>query len=102
MPITNTLENYEKLQEAGIADKHANAIAQVIENAVYKSQEELKYFIKDLFVEFEKKFDAKIDNLEARMETKMLSIKNETLKWMISLAFLSITAIIAIIKFTGP
>ena len=134
MPLTNTLKNYEKLHVAGITEDHAKAIAQVIEDAVYQSHEELKFFIKDIFVEFESRIEAKIDNLESkmdekidnlelrmidkidnldskmeakigslesRMEVKMLSIKNETLKWMILLTFLAITAIIAILKFSG-
>lgn len=98
MPITNPLQNAQRLEALGFTARQAQGLAEILEEAIHANNQDLKEFIRAenerLRTDLKGEFRAEIAGLRAEMHSAL----REQLMRFITIVFGLVTIAVAIIK----
>ena len=94
----DTLAYANKLKEAGVPDKQAEAQSEALAH-IFDYKAATKKDLQELETRFSVEFNTKISSLESKIDTKVSDLKVDVIKWVVGLLLAQYALIISAIKF---
>ena len=94
----DTLAYANKLKEAGVPDKQAEAQSEALAH-IFDYKAATKKDLQELETRLSMEFNTKISSLESKIDTKVADLKVDVIKWVVGLLLAQSALLISALKF---